>query len=49
MVSARHRKVAERTARTAIAAAALVVTCVAMQDQWYRYARVPHRWPRRTA
>jgi hypothetical protein len=33
----------------AIAAAALVVTCVAMQDQWYRYARVVRRWPRRTA
>jgi RNA polymerase sigma-70 factor, ECF subfamily len=33
----------------AIAAAALVVTCVAMQDQRYRYACVLHRWPRRTA
>jgi hypothetical protein len=30
-----------------IAAAALVVTCVAMWDQWYRHARVLHRWPRR--
>jgi len=27
----------------AIAAAALVVTCVAMRDQWYRYARVLRR------
>ncbi len=33
----------------AIAAVASVVTCVAMQDQWYRYARVLRRWPRRTA
>jgi hypothetical protein len=33
----------------AIAAAAWVVTCVAMQDQWYRYARVLRRRPRRTA
>jgi hypothetical protein len=29
----------------AIAAVALVVTCVAMRDQWYRYARIPHRRP----
>jgi hypothetical protein len=27
----------------AIAAAALVVTCVAVRDQWYRYGRVPSR------
>ena len=33
----------------AIAAAALVVTGVAMQDQWYRYARIPRRRTRRTA
>jgi hypothetical protein len=33
----------------AIAAAALVVTGVAMQDQWYRYARIPRRRARRTA
>jgi polyferredoxin len=33
----------------AIAATALVVTGVAMQDQWYRYARIPRRRTRRTA